>query len=91
MSVAGRAIGSRSAGQQLDLELGDDRLRDLVLDQEDVGQIAVISLGPKMTAVPAVDQLGRDANSRPRLSNAAFEDIAHAQFPCDWSIRIVRP
>ena len=34
--------------QQLDLQLLDNRVRDFVLDREDVGQIAIESLRPKM-------------------------------------------
>ena len=37
--------------QQPDLQLLDDRLGDLVLDREDVGQVAVVAVGPEMRAV----------------------------------------
>ena len=37
--------------QQLDLELVDDRVRDFVLDRENVGQVAVVAIGPEMRPV----------------------------------------
>jgi len=41
--------------QQLDLQLLDDRMRDFVLDREDVREVAVVAVGPDVSAVLAVD------------------------------------
>ena len=41
---------------QLDLERGDDLRRQLVLDAKDVGEPAVVTLGPQGAPVMAVDQ-----------------------------------
>ncbi len=56
-----------------------DHLRNLVLNSEDVGQVAVIALGPQVTGVHAVDQLRGDADLVARLLHAALNNIAHAQ------------
>ena len=49
-------------GQQLDLQLIDNGVRDLVLDGEDIGEIAVVAIGPQMPPVAAVDELRGDAH-----------------------------
>ena len=59
--------------QQPDLELVDDGVCDLVLDGEDVGQVAVITIGPKMAAVLAVDELPGDTHALAGFSHAAFQ------------------
>src|SRR5438128_429644 len=45
-----------------------------ILDGENISEIAVESIGPDVTAVPAVDELSGDANARGRFSHAAFKD-----------------
>ena len=57
---------------QRDFQRTDDLLRDVVLDLEDVSQIAVVSFGPEMPAARTVNQLGGDANPVAGLSDAAF-------------------
>jgi hypothetical protein len=51
LGIVGGAIldGLFFGGQQLDLQRRDDGLRDLVLEREDVVQIAIIPLRPDMT------------------------------------------
>ncbi len=66
-------------GRQRDLERGDDLTRDLVLDLEDVGQLAVVALGPDVAAGRPVDQLGRDPDAVAGLAHAAFERMPHAE------------
>ena len=85
VGIAGTAILERLflLRQELELERGDDFLRDFVLDGEDVGQFAVVALGPDMAAGLAVDQLGGDPDPLPRLAHAAFEHVADAQFARD--------
>ena len=47
---------------------------DLVLNGEDVGEIAVVAVGPEVTAVFALDELRGDAHARAGLADAAFQD-----------------
>ena len=75
------SIAFLSLRQQLDLELLHDRLRDLVLDGEDVGQIAVVAIGPEMRPVLRIDQLRVDADALARLSDAAFENVGDVEAP----------
>ena len=65
LGIAGGPLhdGRQLLGQQLHLECGDDALRDLVLQAEDVFAPALIALGPDMPAAAAVDQLGGDAHA----------------------------
>src|SRR5690348_12815938 len=46
--IVGPALLDRLSffGQELELERADDRLRDLVLDREDVREVAVVAIGP---------------------------------------------
>ena len=69
------------AWQQLDLELIHDRLRDFVLDGEDVGQISVVAIGPEVRSLFCIDQLGVDADAIARLSNAALENVGDVEAP----------
>ena len=46
-------------GIEVRLDRGDDALGDLVLDGEDVAQLAVVSLGPDVLAGLGVDELRR--------------------------------
>ncbi len=48
--------------QQLHPQRRDDRLRDLVLQRENVVQIAVVALGPDMAGIFPIDQLRGDAH-----------------------------
>jgi hypothetical protein len=48
---------------QIQGESGDDFLRHLVLNGKDIVESAVVTLGPKVTAAGAVDQLCRDPHS----------------------------
>ena len=72
-------IDSFSERQQLHLQLLDDRVRDLVLDREDVGQVAVEAVGPDVPAVLAADQLPGDPHPRAGLADAALQHEAHAE------------
>src|SRR4029453_15347477 len=65
--------------QKLYLESGNDGVGDLVLDFDDVGEVAIEAIGPEMVAGLPVDQLGVDPNTASRLSNAALEDMADAK------------
>ena len=93
LDVVGRRLRDRLAllRQQLDLELLDDRVGDLVLDGEDVGQVAVVAVGPDVPAGLAVDELAVDPHLRAGLADAALQheldveflaDVLHLDRPC---------
>ena len=46
---------------------------------KDVGEVAVVAVGPKMAAGRAVDQLSGDAHTVAGLAHAALEQELHAQ------------
>ena len=58
---------------------GDDRRRDLVLDREDVLELAVVALGPDVPVGLGIDQLHRDAHAVARLAHAALDHVLHAE------------
>ena len=62
---------------------GRNCLGDLVLNSENIDQIAVVSFSPQMVAGNDLDELGRDANAVPRTTHTAFQHIANAEFMCD--------
>lgn len=70
---------------QLDLQLGGEHQRDLVLHGEDVVDGAVVALGPEMGTAGGIDQLGGDADAVAALANAALEDMAHAELACRFA------
>src|SRR6516165_3390130 len=59
------------------------RLRNLVLQHENVDEIAVVTLGPNVLAALGFDQLSGDANTAAGLAQAAFEYIAYTQLAPD--------
>ena len=83
--IVGLEIGCRRAGQshllrmqQPDLQRRHDAAGDLVLDCEDVGQRAVVALGPDLPTRGAVDQ--PDGETKP-LSGAAHAALQHMADP----------
>src|SRR6185295_6509294 len=68
-------------GQKFQLQCRNDRLRDFVLQRENVVELAIVALGPHMTARSAIDQLGGDANATAGLAHAALEQMAHLELP----------
>lgn len=57
-----------------------DLLRYLVLQIENIFQRAVKSIRPQMGTGGGVDELSGNTQTTSRLTYAAFEDIAHAEF-----------
>ena len=53
--------------QNLGLQLRGDGFGYFALDGEDIGQIAIISLSPKMRVGSRIDELGVDANAIPPI------------------------
>ena len=74
----GRARLRRRA-EQRDLELLDHVGRDLVLDREDVVELAVVGLRPQVRVGAGLDQLRRDPDRVARLAHRAFEHVRHVQ------------
>src|SRR5258708_15962323 len=77
-----KAFG-RPAHRALSLSLGNGRsdgdryrLGDLVLDREDIGEIAVVTLGPDVVAGFGLDQLRGDADPVPGFSQASSHHVA---------------
>src|SRR5438874_8215591 len=60
--------------QQLDLELLHNGMGDFVLDGEDVGQIAIVAIGPDVSAVFPMDELSGHPNARPGFPHASFQN-----------------
>ena len=74
----GRARLRRRA-EQRDLELLDHVGRDLVLDREDVVELAVVGLRPQVRVGAGLDQLRRDPHRVARLAHRAFQHVRHVQ------------
>ena len=47
---------------------------DFVLDGENIGQVAVVAIGPDVTVILAINELPGDADTRARLSDATFHN-----------------
>src|SRR5207249_11784425 len=62
---------------------GNDRAGDLVLDGEDILQLAVVAFGPDVPISLRIDQLHGDTDAITDLAHAAFEDILDAELACD--------
>src|SRR5262245_58389943 len=58
-------------------------MRDLVLDSEDVGHVAIKPLGPQMIAGFRFDQLACNPHALTGSSYASLEDMPHAKFASD--------
>ena len=58
-------------------------LGDFVLHREDVGEIAIVALGPDVVAGFGFDELCADADAIARLPHAAFEHVAHTKLAPD--------
>ena len=84
LEVRGVARGPRlPGGADLRPQLGGHRLRDLVLDREDVVHLAVEPLGPDLVSVRGVDELRGDAKPGSRPAHASLEHGVHLQAPSD--------
>ena len=81
----GRHEGPSARPDESGLEPLSDRARDLVLNRKDVLHLAVVTLGPEVVTARDVDQLGRDPEPPPGLTNASFEHRAHPELGADPS------
>ena len=67
---------------ELRLDRGDDRLGDLVLHREHVGETAIVALRPDVASGCDVVELRRDAHTIAVLPHAAFDHVTDAEvFP----------
>src|SRR4051812_28662627 len=62
---------------------GRDAPRYFVLHCEDIGEVAVIALGPEMSVGRCLDQLPGHPYPVAGLAHAAFENVAHSKFTAD--------
>ena len=69
--------------EKLDLQVVDDRLRDFILNGEDILNFPVIALRPQMVAVLDSDELHGDAQTIAGLANAPLDDVMHAKLLAD--------
>ena len=70
------------AGQLGPQRVGN-RFRNVALNFENVGQLAIVNLGPEMRAGECVDQLHIDPHLIVCSLHAAFEDVSDAELLCD--------
>ena len=66
--------------QQPWTDCGNHFLGNLILQRENVGQLAIMAIGPDMLAGGGVYELRCDAHAITALAHAPFEHITHAQF-----------
>src|SRR5687768_13879210 len=79
--IARRTLGERHA-VAADERAGEprhDRARDLLLNREDVVDLALVYRRPHVVAVRRVDELCRDAERAPGLANAPLDDCRDAK------------
>src|ERR1700677_1495073 len=74
-----------SANAQTNSELQRHILRDLVLETEDVGYLAVIRLGKNVHTIGTANHLPGDSKPCAAAPHAAFEYVADPQGRCDGS------
>ena len=79
--LAGRRGGR--AWVEVHAEGGDDGRRYLVLDPEDIGQLAVEGIRPEVIAVGGVDQLCGDADPVAGLADTSLQQRTHVQRVAD--------
>src|SRR6185437_1287990 len=65
----------------LELQHGENTAYDVILDREDVSQLAVEALCPKVDTRGGIDKLRCDADSISYPLHASFHQVLHAQFP----------
>ena len=61
------------------LQRAGDFTREIALDREHVGELAIVNLGPEMTIVCRVDELNVDPDAFPFAADAALENGRHVQ------------
>ena len=72
------------AAREMRFDSGDDGVGDFILYRENVLQIAIVALGPKMFVVHRIDQLRRYAYPVAAAPHAALDHVAHAELPAHF-------
>jgi hypothetical protein len=70
-------------GEELRFDRGSDRLGDLVLYGEHVGEAAIVTFGPDVAAGGNVIELCRDAHAVAVPADAAFDHVADPELGAD--------
>src|SRR4029450_9649346 len=70
------ALGPRS---ELQFQRSRNRRGDVVLDSEDVRQLAVVTLRPPVGTVGGVNKLRRDTDAATGAANAALQHVRHSE------------
>ncbi len=85
LDVFGRRLldGPLFALAEHDSQRFDDVAGDLVLDLENVLELAVVALRPEVVAVGHANQLGGDPQPAARLAHAALENRGDLELPAD--------
>src|SRR6266403_2643021 len=82
--VRRRLLHARTLGSvELRLDRDDDARRDLVLEREEVGQRPLVALDPDFASGAGIGEVHPDADTLAGPLDAAFEDVAHAEFAAD--------
>src|SRR5262245_66445358 len=58
-----------------------DRRRDVILKIEDVCQLTLETVCPKMRPDNGIDELARESQAVASLAHTAFQDVPHAKLP----------
>jgi hypothetical protein len=78
------AARRRRINRQSDSQRQGNRVRNLILEREDVRPLAVVALGPEMKAVGHLDQLRCHPNPVAGPADAPFEQVVDVQPPADF-------
>src|SRR5258708_20287623 len=82
--VRRRLLHARTlGGVELRLDRDDDARRDLVLEREEVGERPLVALDPDFASGAGIGEVHPDADTLAGPLDAAFEDVAHAEFAAD--------
>ena len=83
-ALGGLALGPLDLGLlQLRRDRADHARGHLILQIEDVLELAIEVIGPQMRPARSIDQLRGDADPLRRLAHAAFEHVTHTQLATD--------
>jgi hypothetical protein len=79
-SSAERLCEAQGLGlEQFRFDCGNRCLGNFILQGKNVGQFAIITIGPNMIASRGVNELRCNANAISALADTAFQDVTHAE------------
>src|SRR3546814_8530553 len=81
LDAGGRAVrqGLHLAGQQAHAQRLGDVPRKILLQHEDIADVAIVAPRPDVAAAGALDELRRDAHPAAELADAALEHVGRPQ------------